>query len=61
VGLLSSEADLAFHMQVMYAVRNYAVSDEASRRRITECRGVELILASMSLHKGVDEVRSLSL
>jgi hypothetical protein len=45
----------------MYAVRNYAVSDEASRRRITECRGVELILASMSLHKGVYEVRPLSL
>ena len=61
MGLLSSEADLAFHMQVMYAVRNYAVSDEASRRRITECRGVELILASMSLHKGVYEVRPLSL
>lgn len=52
LALFHQSNDLAFHMQIMFLLRQHATSSQLMKKRIGRANGIDAILHSMALHKG---------
>ena len=52
LALFHRSNDLAFHMQIMFLLRQHATSSQQMKKRIGRANGIDAILHSMALHKG---------